>query len=87
MNWKDISDEIINELIIDEIHELTKIKLQLRNAKRQEEKKIIKENKENNYISPFEIEEFILFNENLKEINIIYLTNSQILKVRKQIII
>ncbi len=68
LNWKDISDEIINELIIDEIHELTKIKLQLRNAKRQEEKKIIKENKENNYISPFEIEEFILFNENLKEI-------------------
>ena len=68
LNWKDISDEIINELIIDEIHELTKIKLQLRNVKRQEEKKLEKENEENNYISPFEIEEFILFNENLKGI-------------------
>ena len=26
-NWKEISDKIINELIIDEIHELTKIKI------------------------------------------------------------
>ena len=76
INWKEISDEIIDELLIDEIHELAKVKLQLRNVKRAEEKE--KEKKEcdsddiiqseNNYISPFEIEEFMLFNDNLKSI-------------------
>ena len=72
MNWKEVSDEIIDELLIDEIHELTKVKLQLRNAKREEEKKMMNDNEstrnENNYISPYEIEEFILFNDNLKGI-------------------
>ena len=72
MNWKKVSDEIIDELLIDEIHELTKVKLQLRNAKREEEKKMITDNEsirnENNYISPYEVEEFILFNDNLKGI-------------------
>ena len=72
MNWKEVSDEIIDELLIDEIHELTKVKLQLRNAKREEEKKMITDNEsirnENNYISPYEVEEFILFNDNLKGI-------------------
>ena len=77
-NWKDITDEIINELIIDEIHELTEVKLNLRNRKRQEEKEKEKEketlkNAEQNsfninQISPIEMEEFILFNENLKNI-------------------
>jgi hypothetical protein len=77
-NWKDISDEIINELIIDEIHELAEVKLNLRNRKREEEKEREKEkqalkNEEQysyniNQISPIEMEEFILFNENLKNI-------------------
>ena len=75
-NWKDISDEIINELIIDEIHELSEVKLNLRNRKRQEEKEkdneAIKNAEQNSYnmnqISPIEMEEFILFNENLKNI-------------------
>ena len=77
-NWKDITDDIINELIIDEIHELTEVKLNLRNRKRQEEKekekekealKIEEQNSYNiNQISPIEMEEFILFNENLKNI-------------------
>ena len=77
-NWKNISDEIINELIIDEIHELAEVKLNLRNRKREEEKEREKEkqalkNEEQysyniNQISPIEMEEFILFNENLKNI-------------------
>ena len=75
-NWKDITDEIINELIIDEIHELTEVKLNLRNRKRQEEKEKEKEALKNeeqksyniNQISPIEMEEFILFNDNLKNI-------------------
>lgn len=70
LNWKEISDEIIDELIIDEIHELTQIKLKLRNVKREEEKR---ENNlggeiDNKYISPIEMEEFLLFNDNLKSI-------------------
>ena len=76
LNWKDISDGIINELIIDEIHELTEVKLNLRKRKREEEKEkekeALKNGEQNCYnidqISPIEMEEFILFNENLKNI-------------------
>ena len=68
INWKDITNELIDELIIDEIHELTKTKLKLRKIKREEEQKESSgKNKINdiNQISPIEMEEFKLFNENL----------------------
>ena len=67
-NWKDITNELIDELIIDEIHELTKTKLKLRQIKREEEQKESSgKNKisDINQISPIEMEEFKLFNENL----------------------
>ena len=70
MNWKSISNELIDELIMDEIHELTKVKLKLRNINRIEEEKE-KENKlnqEKKELSPIDIEQFILFNDNLKGI-------------------
>ena len=68
INWKDITNELIDELIIDEIHELTKTKLKLRKIKREEEQKESSgKNKisDINQISPIEMEEFKLFNENL----------------------
>ena len=67
-NWKEISDKIIDELITDEIHELTKIKLELRKAKREKEKEEHHDFMKNKIISPIEIEEFILFNDNLQSI-------------------
>ena len=68
MNWKDISDNLIDELIFDEIYEFTNIKLKLRLIKREKEKEEQKEVENNNIISPIEIEEFLLFNENLQAI-------------------
>ena len=68
INWKDITNELIDELIIDEIHELTKAKLKLRQIKREEEQKESSgKNQINdiNQISSIEMEEFKLFNENL----------------------
>lgn len=76
LNWKDISNEIIDELIMDEIHELSKIKLKLRNIKREKEKE--EEDISNNKnISPIEIEEFKLFNDNLKGIKKVILSVKQ----------
>ena len=77
LNWKDISDEIIDELIMDEIHELTKIKLKLRNIKREKEKEEEKDISNNKNISPIEIEEFKLFNDNLKGIKKVILSVKQ----------
>ena len=68
LNWKDISDNLIDELIFDEIYEFTNIKLKLRRIKREKEKEEQKEVENNNIISPIEIEEFLLFNENLQAI-------------------
>jgi len=66
LNWKEVSNELIDELIIDEIHELTKVKLKLRHVKRIEEKE--NKDKEDNEITPIDIEEYNLFNDNLKGI-------------------
>lgn len=68
LNWKDISDKLIDELIFDEIYEFTNIKLKLRHIKSEKEKEEQKEVENNNIISPLEIEEFLLFNENLQGI-------------------
>ena len=71
LDWKNVSDQLIDELIYDEIYEFTNIKLKLRNIEREKEKKEQREQKEignNNKLSPIEIEEFILFNENLQGI-------------------
>jgi hypothetical protein len=38
LNWKDISDKLIDELIFDEIYEFTNIKLKLRHIKNEKEK-------------------------------------------------
>ena len=63
LNWRDVSDQIIDELIFDEIHEFTNIKLKQRSFKRQKEKEAQKEQEKiNKIISPLEIEEFLLFN-------------------------
>jgi len=52
---------------MDEIHELTKVKLKLRHINRiQEEEE--NEPEEKKELSPIDMEEFILFNENLKGI-------------------
>ena len=59
LNWKEVSNELIDELIIDEIHELTNVKLKLRHNKRLEK---VKE------ISSFDIEQFNLFNDNIRGI-------------------
>ena len=66
LNWKTISNELIDELIMDEIHELTKVKLKLRHINRIEEEE--NEPEEKKELSPIDMEEFILFNENLKGI-------------------
>ena len=66
LNWKEVSDGLIDELIIDEIHELTKLKLKYRQIERNEEEKRLNEN--NNGVSSIDIEEFMIFNENLKGI-------------------
>ena len=68
LNWKEVSDFLIDELIIDEIHELTKIKLKSRKNERTEEEKEKKLNGNNLQISPVEFEELILFNNSLKGI-------------------
>ncbi len=69
LNWKTISNELIDELIMDEIHELTKVKLKLRHINRIEEEDSEQEqNEEKKELSPIDMEEFILFNENLKGI-------------------
>ncbi len=68
LNWKEVSDFLIDELIIDEIHELTKIKLKSRKSERTEEEKEKKLNGNNLQISPVEFEELILFNNSLKGI-------------------
>ena len=68
LNWKVVCDELINELIIDEIHELTKVKLKLRHNKRIEEEEEEKFNEEKKELSPIDIQEFMLFNENLSGI-------------------
>ena len=71
LDWKNVSDQLIDELIYDEIYEFTNIKLKLRNIEREKERKEQREQKEignNNKLSPIEIEEFILFNENLQGI-------------------
>ena len=67
LNWKEVSNQLIDELIIDEIQELTEVKLKLRHIKRmkKENEQIENESKE---ISQIDIEEFKLFNENLKGI-------------------
>ena len=67
LNWKTISNELIDELIMDEIHELTKVKLKLRHINRIEEEEE-NEPEEKKELSPIDMEEFILFNENLKGI-------------------
>ena len=68
LNWKTISNELIDELIMDEIHELTKVKLKLRHINRIEEEEEENEPEEKKELSPIDMEEFILFNENLKGI-------------------
>ena len=68
LNWKEVSDFLIDELIIDEIHELTKIKLKSRKNERIEEEKEKKLNGNDLQISPVEFEELILFNNSLKGI-------------------
>ena len=68
LNWKEVSDFLIDELIIDEIHELTKIKLKSRKNERTEEEKEKKLNGNNLQLSPVEFEELILFNNSLKGI-------------------
>jgi hypothetical protein len=68
LNWKTISNELIDELIMDEIHELTKVKLKLRHINRIEEDSEQEQNEEKKELSPIDMEEFILFNENLKGI-------------------
>ena len=68
LNWKVVCDELINELIIDEIHELTEVKLKLRHNKRIEEEEEEKFNEEKKELSPIDIKEFMLFNENLSGI-------------------
>ena len=68
LNWKEVSDFLIDELIIDEIHELTKIKLKSRKNERTEEEKEKKLNGNNLELSPVEFEELILFNNSLKGI-------------------
>ena len=67
LNWKEVSNQLIDELIIDEIQELTEVKLKLRHIKRmkKENEQIENESKE---ISQIDKEEFKLFNENLKGI-------------------
>ena len=67
LNWKEVSNELIDELIIDEIHELTNVKLKLRHNKRLEK---VKEEKSNEVkeISSFDIEQFNLFNDNIRGI-------------------
>ena len=67
LNWKAVCNELIDELIIDEIHELTKVKLKLRHNKRLEEE-MEEYNEEKKELSPIDIEELMLFNENLKGI-------------------
>ena len=66
LNWKEVSNSLIDELIIDEIHELTKVKLKLRHIKRIDEED--KKEKDDSEITPIDIEEFNLFNDNLKGI-------------------
>ena len=66
LNWKEVSNALIDELIIDEIHELTKVKLKLRHIKRIDEED--KKEKDDSEITPIDIEEFNLFNDNLKGI-------------------
>ena len=68
LNWKEVSDFLIDELIIDEIHELTKIKLKSRKNERTEEEKEKKLSGNNLQLSPVEFEELILFNNSLKGI-------------------
>ena len=68
LNWKEVSDFLIDELIIDEIYELTKIKLKSRKNERTEEEKEKKLNGNNLQLSPVEFEELILFNNSLKGI-------------------
>ena len=67
LNWTAVCNELIDELIIDEIHELTKVKLKLRHNKRLEEE-MEEYNEEKKELSPIDIEELMLFNENLKGI-------------------
>ena len=67
LNWKEVSNELIDELIIDEIHELTNVKLKLRHNKRLEKEKEEKSN-EVKEISSFDIEQFNLFNDNIRGI-------------------
>ena len=67
LNWKEVSNLLIEELIIDEIQNLTEVKLKLRKIKRINEENEQKEN-ESKEISKIDIEEFNLFNENLKGI-------------------
>ena len=67
LNWKEVSNLLIEELIIDEIQNLTEVKLKLRKIKRINEENEQKEN-ESKEISQIDIEEFNLFNENLKGI-------------------
>jgi len=68
LNWKVVCDELINDLVIDEIHELTEVKLKLRHNKRIEEEEEEKFNEEKKELSPIDIKEFMLFNENLSGI-------------------
>ena len=67
LNWKEITNELIDELLIDEIHELTKIKLKLRHINRLEEEKEHQLNAKKE-LSPIDIKEFILFNDNINGI-------------------
>ena len=67
LNWKEVSNQIIDELIIDEIQNLTEVKLKLRRIQRTKEENEQKEN-ESKEISQIDIQEFNLFNENLKGI-------------------
>ena len=67
LNWKEVSNELIDELIIDEIHELTNVKLKLRHNKRLEKEKEEKSN-EVKEISSFDIEQLNLFNDNIRGI-------------------
>ena len=67
LNWKNVSNELIDELITDEIHELTKVKLKLRHINRSEEGKEQKLN-EKKELTSIDMKEYELFNENLKGI-------------------
>lgn len=67
LNWKEVSNLLIDELIIDEIQNLTEVKLKLRKIERIKGEYEQKEN-ESKEISQIDIEEFNLFNQNLKGI-------------------